>query len=309
MNRTIRRFAAPAALLLAAATCAQAGDTVANVQSDTLSDTAATIDTAKSAAGREVPAIEKAEKDTAVRSADRSEKDDVILRETLDTVFIFDKRVFKHIARDWRRNIDLFRQRGYGASGSMSYGANAIFIGPVKDLVEHDPHFSNERFHLNDYGFAPFLMSGGAGYIGFGEGFRLGGGGMSGTLLSDCSTNDTVSLSTRVGYGGFLIEKAFINKRWNFSVGGMLGGGAFTVSIIENSLFNWDDRDDEGRRAAFFLFEPQAGLSYTFLYFFHVGAGITVPSFMSLDKFGPYTDDFFTVNPGLHIKLIFGNLG
>jgi len=30
---------------------------------------------------------------------------------------------------------------------------------------------------------------------------------------------------------------------------------------------------------------------------------------MSLEKFNAYTDDYFTVNPGVHIRLIFGNLG
>ncbi|MBN1307379.1 MAG: hypothetical protein JXA18_05645 [Chitinispirillaceae bacterium] len=308
MNRTIRRLTALTMLLCASAINVPADDAVANIGSDTLFDTVMTIDTA-SATGRDIPAEEKGETVEEGCSADRKEHDDTVLRETLDTVFIFDKRVFRHIAQDWRNNIDIFRQRGYGGSGSMSYGANAIFIGPVKDLVEHDPHFSNERFHFNRSGFAPFLLSGGSGYIGFGEGFRLGGGGMNGTSLSYCSTNDTISLSTSVRYGGFLIEKAFIRGRWNFSTGGMLGGGAFTVAITENNLFNWDDREDEGKRAVFFLFSPHAGFSYTFLYFFHVGAGITMPSFMSLDKFGPYTDDFFTVNPGLHIRLIFGNLG
>jgi hypothetical protein len=156
-------------------------------------------------------------------------------------------------------------------------------------------------------------MSGGTGYIGFGDGFRLGGGGMSGEKQFDCRTSDTISLTAKISYGGFLVEKALLYNRWNLSIGGMLGGGNINVSLTESDFYDWNDLDydddSEGEKAVFFLFEPHIGLTYTILYFLHIGADITLPTFMSLDKFNSYTDDFITVNPGFHVKLLFGNLG
>jgi hypothetical protein len=246
-------------------------------------------------------------------SVSNNDTDIVVVKETLDTVFIFDKSVFRHVAQDWRKNIDIFRQRGYGLSGGMYYGANAIMVRPVRNLVENYPKFNSEKFRFSKYGVAPMLVSGGTGYIGLGDGFRLGGGGMSGEAQFDCKTSDTITLSTKISYGGFLVEKAILFNRWNLSIGGMLGGGNVDVSLTESDFFEWNDLNDEdegsGEKAVFFLFEPHIGLTYTILYFFHIGANITLPTFMSLDKFNPYTDDFITVNPGLHIKLLFGNLG
>ncbi len=246
-------------------------------------------------------------------------KDIVVVKENLDTVFIFDKSVFRHVARDWRNNIDIFRQRGYGIAGSTTHGANAIFMRPVEELTDNDPYLSNKKFNFSKFGFEPFLMSGGSGVVGLGEGFRLGGGGVSGErkFSSNRFNGDSILiLNTKVSYGGFLVEKCFINGRWNFSAGGMIGAGSLKVAISEqtNTWFDVDEVDDidedwNSEKAAFLLLEPHFSFSYTFLYFFHVGASLTVPAFMSLEKFNAYTDDFLTVNPGLHVKLIFGNLG
>ncbi len=257
-----------------------------------------------------------AEQDTA----GKKNKNIVVLKESLDTVFIFDKSVFRHVAQDWRNNIDIFRQRGYGASGSSYYGANAIFIRPVEELAENLPSLADKKFYFNKFGFEPFLMSGGGGFVGLGDGFRLGGVGMSGErkFLSAPYNGDSVLvLNTKVSYGGFLIEKCILRNNWNLSVGGLLGGASMKVAITEeeNTFFFGEDDPvvngdyDYNHRAACFMVEPHCGLTYTFFYFFHLGARVSLPMFMSLDKFGVYTNDFFTVNPGFQISLTFGNLG
>jgi hypothetical protein len=253
-------------------------------------------------------------------AAGKKNKNIVVLKESLDTVFIFDKSVFRHVAQDWRNNIDIFRQRGYGASGSSYYGANAVLIRPVEELAENLPSLSDKKFHFNKFGFEPFLMSGGGGFVGLGDGFRLGGVGMSGERRFTSAPFDddqVIVLSTKVSYGGFLIEKCILRDNWNLSVGGLLGGSSMKVAITEqSSTVFWgendnpyDNENDYNHRAACFMVEPHCGLTYTFFYFFHLGARVSLPMFMSLDKFGVYTNDFFTVNPGFQISLTFGNLG
>lgn len=264
---------------------------------------------------------------TATLDTDRNSEDEedvVIVKETLDTVFIFDKKVFKHIAKDWRNNIDIFRQRGYGLSGSTLYGAHAVYSKPIENLI--DRHLSGKRFGLREIGFEPYLMSGGMGVIGLGEGFRLGGGGMSGEhrfFCANCPGEAELVLSSRISYGGFLVEKAIVKSRWNFTFGGLIGAASNKVVISENDnadLFSdvtdFDDFDDFDDifddptfKAAYLCIEPHIGFSYTFFYFFHFGANIALPAFMQLEKFSPVTDDFLSVNPGIQIKLIFGNIG
>jgi hypothetical protein len=255
---------------------------------------------------------------------DPEEEDDVVIvKETLDTVFIFDKKVFRHIAKDWR-DIDIFRQRGYGLSGSTLYGAHAVHSKPIRNLI--DRHLSGREFGLREVGFEPYLMSGGTGYIGLGEGFRLGGGGMIGEhrfFCADCPGESELVLSSRISYGGFLVEKAIVKEKWNLSFGGLIGAASNKVVISENDnsdlfsdITDFDDFedindifDDPTFQAAYLCIEPHIGFSYTFFYFFHFGANIALPTFMPLEKFSPITDDFLSINPGLQVKLIFGNLG
>ncbi|MBN1758008.1 MAG: hypothetical protein JW863_06815 [Chitinispirillaceae bacterium] len=269
---------------------------------------------ASDAATGSTPAVTVSEKDTVGKN------DIVVLKENLDTVFIFDKSVFRHVAKDWRNNIDIFRQRGYGASGSSYYGASAVSIRPVEELAEHLPSLANKKFHFSRFGFEPFLMSGGAGFVGLGDGFRLGGVGMSGERRFSSvpfSGDSVLVLRTRVSYGGFLIEKCMLRDKWNLSMGGLLGGSSIKVAISEQTATAfWNEDDDPfsgeeqyNHQAVCFMVEPHCGLTYTIFHFFHLGARVSLPMFMSLDKFGVYTNDFFSVNPGFQISLTFGNLG
>lgn len=254
------------------------------------------------------------------KTSARNRKDVIVVKENLDTVFIFDKSVFRHVARDWSNNIDIFRQRGYGLSGSSYYGANAVYIRPVEELAKNHPALSGKKFHFGRFGFEPFLMAGGGGYVGLGDGFRLGGAGVSGErkFSSERFGGDSILvLNTKVSFGGFLIEKCMVRDKWNFSAGGLLGAGSIKVAITEqdNTSFfgEYDDPDDNDRRynhhATCFMIESHGGVTYSFFYFFHFGVRISLPTFMSMDKFGIYTNDFFSINPGLHINLTFGNLG
>lgn len=236
----------------------------------------------------------------------------------LDTVFIFDKVVFQHVARDWQKNIDIFRKRGIGASGSSFFGVYAFLDSPIRDLVAHEPFFAGKEFVFSRYNAEPFLMTGGSGYIGLGEGFRIGGRGMSGQrkFLSSRFNGDSVLVLTiQVTCGGFMVENVRVNGPWNYVVGSTLGAGSMAASVAyhTNSFFqtieNQTILSTVAKRAHYLLLEPHGGFSYTFFPFFHVGAEVTVPTLMTLEKFSAYTTDFFTVNAGVSVKFIFGNLG
>ena len=254
-------------------------------------------------------------------------KDIVIVRETADTVFILNKKSFHAFTRDWRNNFDHLRKKSIGLSGTSRYGVDAVAMQPIEDFIENHPGFRGKHFRdISRYGFEPYVMSGGSGVIGLGEGFRLGGGGMSGErrFFSAPFHDSILVLNTRVSYGGFLVEKATVKDRWNFTYGGTIGGGTIKVVISEKNssdLFSVDDDystgfydDDDifknnGYQATFFMLKPHWGFSYTFFTFFHVGGAVSLPIFMSMEDILPYTDDFVTVNPGIQLKLIFGNLG
>lgn len=255
------------------------------------------------------------------------DKDVLVVRETSDTVFILNKKNFHAFTRDWKNNFDRLRIKSIGLSGTSGYGISAVATQPIEDFIENHPGFRGKRFRdISRYGFEPYIMSGGSGVIGLGEGFRLGGGGMSGErrFFSDPFNDSILVLNTRVSYGGFLIEKATVKDRWNFTYGGTIGGGAIKVVLSEKNnsdLFSVDDDNstgfydeedifkDNGYRAGFFMLQPHCGFSYTFFTFFHIGGAASLPIFMSMEDGFPYTDDFVTANPVLQLKFIFGNLG
>jgi len=202
-------------------------------------DTTALIDTQSAVVAKDTyaDAIETIPQEPpleTVREESGRDEDLVVVKENLDTVFIFDKSVFRHVARDWRNNIDIFRRRGYGLSGSSHFGASAVFITPVEDYIKSFPELANKGFDFRGMGFEPFLMTGGSFYVGLGEGFRLGGSGMMGTHNNTSrryNGDSVLVLNTDLGYGGFLIEKCILRGKWNFIAGGTLGGGSFRVSV------------------------------------------------------------------------------
>jgi len=255
----------------------------------------------------------------------REHKKLIIVRETPDTVFVLDQSSLSDIVRNWQRNIGLLRHRGIGISGMSTYGAYAFSIAPVEELIRKDPFLSTKRFSFSRFDYEPFLTSGGIGIIGLGDGLRLGGGGMTGQRNFSCQPfgNDSIlELGVQISYGGFMVEKAVVNDRWNFVAGGTIGGGSIKVSVSEKNSSSWftatdsdlepiNDFNNSGNttEAGFVLFEPHCGASYTFFHFFHIGLDVSLPAFISVEKFNVYTNDFFTVNPGFYFKLIFGNLG
>lgn len=287
---------------------------VADTDSVTTTDSVPVVDTMQSGTQSPAPAYSIKRKEV------------IVVRETKDTVFVLDKAPITDMVRNWRKNIDILRQRSIGLSGSSVYGVYAVSMAPIEEWVDNHPYLSERYFHFGRFNYQPFLMSGGSGVIGLGDGFRLGGGGMVGrrNFSSDPFHGDSmIVLGAQVAYGGFMVEKAVVSGNWNMVAGGTIGGGSlkvvptikqqssFFTSIDNNSGIDDEDFFDRGNavEAGYFLFEPHCGFSYTIFHFMHVGLNVSLPVFMSIEKFNSYTSDFISANPGFYLKLVFGNIG
>jgi hypothetical protein len=211
---------------------------------------------------------------------------------------------------------------------------------PVHALINKYPDLKRLDFPI-DSRYETFILAGGMGYGGVGNGIRLGGGGWGGsktfgaTRTLSVSPSDTANqidslykLSVGVGMGGFLLEKAYVIDRLNIMLGGFIGAGAMNIrsyrSEGKKTLFfdagdeEYSDSSDTERepdfRASFMLTELHGGLTYSMLSWLHLGVDGWCPLFFSSSGFAnrfqqPITDGFMSINGGVRIRIVLGNLG
>ncbi len=255
--------------------------------------------------------------DTAVQQAPGVRKggNAIVIKETRDTVYVVDASSVREPAGDVRDKVDHFHEKGFGVCGGPLYGLYAVNINPVKRLCEKDPFLAGKTFHFSHTSYEPFGGVGGMGCIGIGNGFRIGGGGMHArkSFISELFSGDSIlSITVHVGYGGFIVAKAAKLRKWNIKGGGIIGGGTMDIKAAygkSGSAFEGDEDEDLKATAHFFSLCPYYGISYSFFRIFHIGADVSLPIFISVDGFSPWVPDFYTVNPGISLKIIFGNLG
>jgi hypothetical protein len=210
------------------------------------------------------------------------------------------------------------REKSKGIAGGMLIGPAAINSRPLKDLINVVSPLKGRDFDLNTVNYEPYLMRGGFGFIGVGEGMRIGGGGQNGTrhFVSDRYSGDSaVAITAKVSYGGFLVEKAIVTGPWNWSTGMYLGSGSqeVTARLVDGTNytmdFNEDNEDHSTIKSEFWYLELHTGFTYTILPIFHVGAEVSIPGFYSAEGFKSYTPDYLNVNPSFRVRILFGNLG
>jgi hypothetical protein len=123
-----------------------------------------------------------------------------------------------------------------------------------------------------DFHHKVFFLSGGYGSASITPNIRIGGLGADGKSI--ISGNDRQA-SLSMGIGGFLAEYSIPWKRFQFFVGGVLGGGDIKLKISRASDLNWDDfwnnftsdsissENFSGNLSAgFFYGEPYLGIQY-----------------------------------------------
>jgi hypothetical protein len=246
-----------------------------------------------------------------------------VVRETRDTVYVAKSSALPRAFKRSHEKVGVLREKGFGIGGGPNPGVHAIDMGPVRDLAERSDPLQDKHFHFGPLDYKPFRMRGGLGYVGFGNGLRIGGGGSGGRseLVSDFFSGDSaLVLETKVSFGGFLVEKAFLSNRFNFNLGGYIGGGSLEVRVkaMDMGSATWFDLDGDGEEsdkieAEFMLLEAHGGFTYTIVPIFHIGVDLSMPAFLSPNGFSSpgvsYSSQFFTVNPGFKARVVFGNLG
>ncbi|MFH0920631.1 MAG: hypothetical protein V1913_09735 [Fibrobacterota bacterium] len=215
--------------------------------------------------------------------------------------------------------VDKSRKQGYGGAGGWTPMAMGIDLAPVRELLNREPDLRGKDFGI-DHDYALFFGSGGMGYGGIGNGVRIGGLGWGGSrqyvsLPFGAAGDSLAQISVSAGFGGFLVEKAFVRDRMNYMAGAIFGGGSIDVQKnfykeSEPTAFTGNmGTDNETASATFAFIEVHGGFTYTMTRWFHAGADLNMAGFISSDGFGGLTSGFMSLNPGARIRIIFGNLG
>lgn len=253
-----------------------------------------------------------------------------------DTVLVLTATTTKDFVRSVSGKKPNSRERGYGGGAALEVGAIALDMGPVNRLISGNRDLRDMGFQtLRRYTAVP--MIGGLGYGGLGNGIRIGGGGWGGShrfpavrqprggAASD-SVDTSNALEVSVGMGGFLLEKAFVRTSFNFWFGGYFGGGGMDVLVkrstasptiwqsVEQQTRQSLDADETTIESSFIFVELHAGFTYTLVSWLHLGLDVAAPLFISSDGFrdkmgNSLGDAYFTVNPGLRLRIVLGNLG
>jgi hypothetical protein len=317
------------AAVAAGALASQADSTAGAATAATaVSDSSALADSSSAATrtARKSPAKNRFEKTTiTVTSGAGDSSDVVVVRETQDSVYVVNTADLPVMLKKSKDKVGVLRKKGLGIGGGPTPGFYAINMGPVHDLAQRAAPLRDRQFHYGPLDYRAFYMRGGVGYIGLGNGLRIGGGGAQGSseMTSSLYSGDSAAiLSTKVHFGGLLVEKAVVLNRINGVIGGYIGGGSTEVAVKLVDMANASWFNDDGvtninqtgdMKAEFMYLELHGGFTYTILPIFHIGLDVSAPMFLSPNGFAsplvPYSSEFFTINPGIRAKIIFGNLG
>ncbi|OGJ93774.1 MAG: hypothetical protein A2350_08485 [Candidatus Raymondbacteria bacterium RifOxyB12_full_50_8] len=132
-------------------------------------------------------------------------------------------------------------------------------------------------------------------------------------------------------YAGILIEKSATFGAVNLFAGGVVGAGAlvlvksmeeqseesafYSVTTVQDT--NWQsmhnpmqgNKSDGVAVAPLWVFDVHAGATYSFAKWFHAGAEGSLLMLYATDGFGAHSATFNSINPGIRLRIVFGNLG
>jgi hypothetical protein len=228
------------------------------------------------------------------------------------------------------KKINNYSGTGFGGAGGSYFGLKIVNISPYKEAIDRDlligggdsPFYGLGFENKIDGDYEPFFVIGGQGVGGVGSGIRIGGGGYGGertfnTTLVDSAGEHRYELKLDMGYGGFILEKAFESKKGSIIIGTLLGAGTHKISLAESSkegnsggFDDWDDEDSDtilNGKARFFAGDIHASFNYSILQWLHLGVDGTALLFASSGGFDD-SHGFATFNPGVGARVMFGNL-
>ncbi|HEX2955292.1 MAG TPA: hypothetical protein VHO70_00585 [Chitinispirillaceae bacterium] len=241
--------------------------------------------------------------------------------DTIDAEFIFNKINEKRIA--FTEKVSKSRAQGFGGGVMIQPMVLGLRMKPIHKFTQQSSSLRSFVFPDLDSKYNPFLVMGAFAYGGVGNGMRIGFGGWSGDALFDGERadgrNDSImALKMNISYGGMLIEKALLHKNLNIIIGGIIGGGKYSLyrSMKSANAFNefdfWDefDNDADEAKAAFAGIEFHSGVTVTIFPWMHLGMDLNSLFSFSVSGFGGLGGSgFSTINPGARIRIVLGNLG
>lgn len=228
-----------------------------------------------------------------------------------------------------------------GGGGGITPSLLWIDMAPIEAVVKNEADLGRYNFDFSDNMFMTF---GATGYGGNSCGMKFGGTGSFGfrkfissqmtvpirdslgnvfVQSGDTVKTDSVAhLITMIAYGGFTVEKSFEVANCMFGIGGMFGGGALILnkafkenrkgtSAFSNTPAEADTSMEDissWSAAPLTCFDVHANLSYRLAPGIVIGTEAYALFFHSSSGFNMNTDSFFTANPGVRLKLIFGNV-
>jgi hypothetical protein len=229
----------------------------------------------------------------------------------------------------------------FGGAGGVEFGLMYLDLEPIKKISKELVH---QGFDFSD-GTAPVI--GMTGYFGqYESGIRIGGGAWvaykaftgdkwispadSTTLRTkpNATVDSIVNLHVLHINSGFLVEKSFqITKNFECFAGGLIGGGVI-MAIEDRKLYNGaftnvtisdDDYNDSASNvqiaaAPFWSMDIHGGASYSFTKWMHLGLNgalnfnYSTSGFQATNGiFSSKNDSFWTFNPALKVRLVFGS--
>ncbi len=241
--------------------------------------------------------------------------------DTIDAEYIFAKINEKRIA--FTEKVSKSRAQGFGGGVMIQPMVIGLNMKPVDNFVLQNRSLRSFVFPDINSHYNPLLVMGAFAYGGVGNGMRIGFGGWSGNAnyegeRANGSNDSIMTLTLQVSYGGMLVEKALLHKNLNIVIGGVIGGGKYSLfrSIKPANAFNdlgsWKDFDSEAdeAKAAFAGLEIHTGFTATIFPWMHLGMDLNSLFSFSVSGFrGVGGSGFSTANPGVRIRIVLGNLG
>lgn len=281
---------------------------------DTLIDSSLTVEIDTTLSGQKNDSTDQNE---PVSQTSDEEKETRI--DTIDGTMLTVNR-FKKFQAALGSSISKARVQGYGGGIIIQPMVLGLKTEPVYELVKHDPQLRQFVFQdLINHSYQPLLVNGVWLYGGVGNGVRVGFGGWGGECFFGSNPTPSDSLMTlrvHTGFGGLMVEKVFVHKKLNIITGGMIGAGSVKVTksyqdadVFSGAAWNEDLNKGAEAKARQVGLELHAGMTISLLSWWHLGMDLNGHFLLSVNGFGGSVNSFATVNPGLRLRVVLGNLG
>ncbi len=214
-----------------------------------------------------------------------------------------------------------------GGGGGLYLGIRAVDVSPIKKMIRKDLalkgsesiYYGMDLENRIEGTYETMITANASGAVHIGDGVHFGLSFSAGSHPYRVEKgSESYTFSTYYAYGAAIAEKRFTKNKHNIVVGALLGVGALGASLhndddddyYDNNYFYdndyYDDKDDENDDAAIVLCNDiHSSYTYSVRSWLHVGVQLSALTFYSQAGL-KHTDEFFTVNPGGELKIMFG---